>query len=174
MTLQTSIYSTFWLNDSSDSSNNRNCAFAEAIISPAKYALFQILGYHFLLAAHQLDATPPLSSFSAAKVGAFGGTALGLFYVFMLFKRRNPPRNDVPYLEPHAFSMLCKEMACSAVASIIGAYADGFHDHCVLFFLTISGFLGPFIFLVILFGVLGLVIAVVRNIAKLKSCWVGY
>ncbi|KAF8910524.1 hypothetical protein CPB84DRAFT_1223246 [Gymnopilus junonius] len=167
-TIRCCLYSTF-SRTSSSLSKVCNHAWAEAVISPAKYALFQVLGFHFIRATGRLDVPYSITAAYAAKVGCFAGIALGAFYISLLARQRHSRSQDISNLGTSAaFSNLCKEMAYTVIASVIGASLHGLDDPAGLFFLATSGVLGPAVFLMILFGVLGIVIAITWCYGSLK------
>ncbi|PPQ92574.1 hypothetical protein CVT25_007266 [Psilocybe cyanescens] len=138
-------------------------AVAETVLSPAKYALFQFLGYKLI------EITCPVSNFSSTtsiKVGAWGGAALTLVHISVILLCRKYPHNGVAN-----YQMLCKEMICSAAGSIIGALYSGLNNRQALSTFAIAGFFGPVVFLVILFGILGLAIVVGWTVERVKVWW---
>lgn len=150
-------------------------AWMEAAISPAKYALFQVLGFYFIRATGHLDVPSNFCAAYAAKIGCCAGIALGAFYLSLLCRRGHFRLQDVSDLGPlAAFSNLCKEMAYTAIASVIGASVHGLDDRAGLFFLAASGILGPAVFLMILFGVLGMAIAIAWSFERFKHRWVRH
>uniref|UniRef100_A0A8H8CME4 Uncharacterized protein n=1 Tax=Psilocybe cubensis TaxID=181762 RepID=A0A8H8CME4_PSICU len=119
-------------------------AVAEAVLSPAKYALLQFLGYKLLNLTFSVNDSG-LSSATSIKVGAWGGAVLTFVHLFVLASRRDNLRNDASI-----HHMVCKEMLCSAVGSIFGAMSCGLMNNLSIF--ATAGFIGPAVFLVILFG----------------------
>ena len=113
---------------------------------------------------------------SSACVGAVGGTVLTLVYFALLLARRNQNHTDNTAIL--SFSsyvlLLSKEMTYSAVAAVIGTGANRLYSPHTLSIHVIAGVLGPVLFLLLLFGGLGLVILFARMIEKLKDWYTGY
>jgi len=127
-----------------------------------KYCLFQILGSQFILWTSGPSLLPVDSSTAEfASIGALGGTGLAVFYLLLIIIQRNRFPEDLSSLGTLSAgsSILLKETVYSAVASIIGAYMRGrteYHDQLMI---GIAGALGPVVFLVLMFGSLGIIIA---------------
>ncbi|KAF8972241.1 hypothetical protein BDZ97DRAFT_1783876 [Flammula alnicola] len=153
-------------------------SFAEASASPAKYAIFQVLGFKFIQATGQFDIPLCLSgSFgSSAKVGAFGGAVLTLLYLGLLLRRRHLPQEDGSSFSSFSSFVLVlgKEIVYSVLAAIIGASIAGRNSHHELFCFTLAGVLGPIIALMIMVGILALIIGAVWSTGKFKNWCSGY
>ncbi|KAF8808634.1 hypothetical protein BYT27DRAFT_7188599 [Phlegmacium glaucopus] len=149
-------------------------AFAEAASSPAKYSTFQLLGCKALQRFGCLDISTTLST--SARIGAIGGTVLTLIYFALLFARKDQIRTEsttILSFSTYAI-LLSKEMTYSAVAAIIGAVAKGLYSPHTLSTHAIAGVLGPILFLLLLFGGLGLVVSFVWMIEKFRDWYSGY
>ncbi|KIM40650.1 hypothetical protein M413DRAFT_446072 [Hebeloma cylindrosporum] len=165
--IQCSIFS---LHNMADIRKNHFYSLAEISLSPAKYSLFQILGFKFFEKIENA-ATPPfcLSLKSAAIVGVLGGTLLSLLYLLLLLKRHHLATDELDVISYYSYiQALCKEIAYSGLAGVIGASAIGRCSAHELSYFAISGILGPILFLVLMFGVVGLVIGVVRGMERVK------
>lgn len=121
-----------------------------------------------------LDISTTLAS--SARIGAVGGTILTLVYFALLFARKDQIRNEsTTILSFSSYALLLsKEMTYSAVAAIIGAVAKGLYSPHTLSTHAIAGILGPILFLLLLFGGLGLVISFIWTIEKFKDWYSGY
>jgi len=132
----------------------------EAALSPVKYALFQYLGFLLLLAVNPTISSH-LSPTSSAKIGALGGTLLALLY-FVLLLKVTDSKTEEPTGESLAFLLtaLVKEMAYSGLAAAIGAVGYGLPQYHYLSVVSTAGVLGPVVFLIVMFGLLGSVLCV--------------
>lgn len=153
-----------------DFRENHIHSLTEISLSPAKYSIFQILGFKFFETIERAG-TPPfyLSLKSAAIVGALGGTLLSFLYLALLFRTRHlspDELNTTSYLS--YIQVLCKEIAYSGLAGVIGASAIGRCSTHELSYFAISGILGPILFLVLMFGLVGLAIGVVWGIERVR------
>jgi hypothetical protein len=152
-----------------DVRENHIHSLAEILLSPAKYSIFQILGFKFFETIERADTLPCyLSLKSAAIVGALGGTLLSFLYLVLLFRRRHLSSDELNTTYFSYIQVLCKEIAYSGLAGVIGASAIGRCSAQELSYFAISGILGPILFLVLMFGVVGLVIGVVWGIERVK------
>jgi len=145
-------------------------SLAEISLSPAKYSMFQILGFKFFETIEGA-ATPPcyLSLKSAAIVGALGGTLLSFLYLVLLFRTRHLACEELEITSYFSYiQVLCKEIAYSGLAGVIGASAVGRCSAHELSYFAMSGILGPILFLVLMFGVVGVAIGVVWGIGRIK------
>ena len=150
-------------------------AFAEAASSPAKYSTFQLLGYKALQKFGYLG-TGSISFLSSACVGAVGGTVLALLYFALLLARKDQIRTEsTAILSFSSYALLLsKEMTYSAVAAIIGSWAKGLYSPHTVWSHIVAGFLGPILFLFLLFGGLGLIMSFVWITEKIKDWYSGY
>ncbi|KAF9556037.1 hypothetical protein CPC08DRAFT_108055 [Agrocybe pediades] len=171
--------------------SNHFYSIVEAILSPVKYCLFQVLGTQMILLilgethhAHSVVHKVATSLAEPARIGAVGGIGLAIFYLsqIMLQSRqwhRSPAEPlDDPLLLPNSDSnltvtlsaapwILIKETVYSAVASLIGAYVVGRTEFRDRMLLSIAGALGPIVFLVLMFGLLGILIGVAWALRRL-------
>jgi len=167
---QTGKHSTFSLHNMADIPKRHIHSLVEISLSPAKYSIFQVLGFKFFERIERAG-TPPLylSLKSAAIVGALGGTLLSFLYLVLLFRRRHLASDELNITSCFSYiQVLCKEIAYSGLAGIIGASAIGRSSAHELGYFAISGILGPVLFLVLMFGVVGMVIGVVWVIERVK------
>lgn len=159
----------YWSDENDDA-----LAVAETIMSPAKYALFAFLGFHLVQTAFLNAPHPDLSATISAKVGASGGVAFWFLHLSLFLLRRNNHPGDLADDEPLSkyVLLLSKEVVYSAAASIIGALVSGMpRDYHTLSFFAMAGLSGPFVFLVIWFGALGLVMGIAHAVDRLKTWW---
>ncbi|KAF9001580.1 hypothetical protein BDQ17DRAFT_1358456 [Cyathus striatus] len=145
---------------------------AEAALSPAKYAIFQIVGYYFFRAAGYVD--PAITALSTAKVGFIGGSVLAILYLILLLSSgRN--REDDSKLETagEQIRLLGQEMIFSTIAALIGGLVvvDNAKQH--LSILVRAGMSGPVLSLVLLCVVLGIILAAIRVVRELQDRWIG-
>jgi hypothetical protein len=155
--------------------------FIEAVLSPAKYALFQILGTCFL----QLSPCPlaPKSYALSAKTGAFGGTIVTIFY-FLLVVMRNSHLPPDPNAEKSSGSrritqsvvILLHEMLYSVLASAVGSIAYSWSGiyRVELGIHAFAGCIGPILFLSLLSLLVGVVWCSVWSHKKFMDWYTGY
>ncbi|CAA7269529.1 unnamed protein product [Cyclocybe aegerita] len=160
-----SIYSKF--------PKSRLYSFAEAALSPAKYSLFQFLGSAFIQWFGHPNSVAPSTS---AKIGAFGGTTLILLYFALLLKPRSTVHEADESLDFHSvlscLIVLLKEMVYSVLAAIIGSLACGLQGQ--MHFHVAAGYLGPVLFLAVLFGSLAITIGVAWSGGKCRYLFNKY
>ena len=168
--IQTGERSTFSFQNMAYIPKHHIHSLAEISLSPAKYSIFQILGFKFFETIERTGIPPfHLSLRSAATVGALGGTLLCLPYLALLFRRRHLASDELKITSYFSYiQVLCKEIAYSGLAGVIGASAIGRSSAHELGYFAISGILGPVLFLVLMFGVVGMAIGVVWAIERVK------
>ena len=155
--------------------------FIEAVLSPAKYALFQILGACFL----QLSPCPlaPKSYALSAKTGAFGGIIVTIFY-FLLVVMRNSRLPPDPHVEQNNGSkgiarsamILLHEMLYSVLASAVGSIAYSWSSvyRVELGIHIFAGCIGPILFLCLLSSSVVVIWCALWSHKKFMDWYTGY
>lgn len=151
--------------------------FAEVLASPAKYALFQVIGNEFMRAMGSINIwarglSTPL--FASASIGALGGAVLTIIYTALLIHSRKHQRQIEDFstlwsLSSSLFQNLGKEVLYSALASIMGAFITGRHDSNHLVYLIFAGSLGPIVALSFMLGAVGLVMVLAWGGSKVTG-----
>ncbi|KAF9473902.1 hypothetical protein BDN70DRAFT_885400 [Pholiota conissans] len=152
---------------------------AEALASPVKYAIFEVLGYEFIraMAPFCVSSCVPGSLASSASIGALGGGVLTAVHLSLSLKRLPALRDDssnLYILAKSLFQALWKESVFSLFAALIGAAMSGITSSHGLSCAAAAGVFGPSLALAVMFGVLGVIIAVAWSRERLKDFFSRY
>lgn len=156
-------------------------AFIESALAPAKYALFQLLGAAVL----QVPGYSRSPSYTiSAKIGAFGGIIVTIFYLMLVLTGNIPDssttasEDDVNELRNPGQSVvvLVHEMLYSTFASIIGcmAYTMAGPHPVDLPMHAFSGCVGPVMFLLSLFVIVGTTWCIAKAQKRALDWYAGY
>ncbi|KAF5341676.1 hypothetical protein D9611_001995 [Ephemerocybe angulata] len=154
----------------------------ESALSPAKYAIFQVAGTSLLQLCSSTRS--PNSYMTSAKIGAFGGIIVTIFYLMLVLTRNIPvPEDDDDKAGAHdakehrrSLYILLHETLYSALASAIGsmAYSRSGAYHVDIFIQTFTGSVGPVVFLLALGVLVGATWCVMRAYKKAMDWYAGY